>query len=72
MTQNWPKKYLEAIEKGKIIACRKIIAVYRREVAWMTKPPKDPDFIWHFDAEEGQHHIDFMQNFCTKKCSCRN
>ena len=66
MTQNWPKKYLKAIESGKIIACRKILEVYRREVAWMTKPPKDPNFIWHFDAAAGQHHIDFMQNFCKQ------
>jgi len=66
MTPNWPEKYLGEIESGKIEACRKIKAVYRREVEWMKNPPKDPRFIWHFDPELGQHHIDFMQRFCKQ------
>ena len=66
MTPNWPKRYLKAIESGKIPVSRKVAEVYRREVAWMTKPPDDPNFIWHFSAAAGQHHIDFMQNFCKQ------
>ncbi len=63
---NWPKKYLEAIEAGKIPACQKIKAVYKREVEWMEKPPEDASFVWHFDWELGQKHIDFMQTFCKQ------
>ena len=64
MATNWPKKYLEAIHSGKIAADRKIKAVYERECGWMTKPPAD--FPYHFDADLGQHHIDFMQTFCKQ------
>lgn len=64
MTRNWPNKYLAAIRSGEIAACRKIIAVYEREVEWMDNPP--PDFPYHFDAALGQRHIDFMQHFCKQ------
>lgn len=61
---NWPQKYLDAIHSGKIVACKKITAVYERECAWIENPPEDMPY--HFDAELGQHHIDFMQHFCRQ------
>ncbi len=64
MATNWPQKYLDAIHSGKIAASKKIIAVYERECEWMKNPPAD--FPFHFDAELGQHHIDFMQHFCRQ------
>ena len=64
MTPNWPQKYLDAIHSGKIAASRKIIAVYERECEWIKNPPAELPF--HFDAELGQHHIDFMQHFCKQ------
>lgn len=62
MAENWPKRYLEEIHAGRIIADRKITALYERECAWMD----DPGFQYVFDAELGQHHIDFMQRFCKQ------
>lgn len=64
MTPNWPQRYLNEIRSGKIVADKKIRAVYEREVEWMLNPPDDPSFCWHFDPAVGQHHIDFMQRFC--------
>lgn len=64
MAPNWPKKYLEAIRSGRIAACWKVRAVYERECAWMDDPPLDMPY--HFDADLGQHHIDFMQHFCKQ------
>ena len=64
---NWPKKYLREIQAGKIVADKKITALYERECAWMDKPPKDPDWKgWVFRPEIGQRHIDFMQKFCRQ------
>lgn len=64
MTPNWPKKYLDEIHAGHIPADKKITAVYERECEWMDRPPAD--FAYHFDADRGQHHIDFMQHFCRQ------
>lgn len=61
---NWPEKYLDAIHSGKIAASKKIIATYERECYWIHNPPAD--FPFHFNAELGQHHIDFMQHFCKQ------
>ena len=66
MTPIWPQRYLDAIHTGKVIADKKVTAVYERECEWIQSPPNDPDFIWHFDAAIGQHHIDFMQRFCRQ------
>lgn len=64
MIVNWPKKYLEAIQDGKIASDKKVTAVYERECRWMDNPP--PNFPYHFDAALGQHHIDFMEHFCKQ------
>ena len=64
MAENWPQKYLDAIQSGRIAANRKITAVYERECGWIRNPP--PGFPFRFDAELGQHHIDFMQTFCRQ------
>ena len=63
---NWPKEYLKAIHDGKVVACKKIIAVYERECAWMDNPPSDPEWNYVFDEKLGQRHIDFMQKFCKQ------
>lgn len=62
--ENWPRKYLTEIHAGRIIADRKITAVYEREVGWMDNPP--PDFPFRFDPLLAQYHIDFMQTFCKQ------
>lgn len=61
---NWPERYMDAIDSGRIVVPKKIRAVYEREVEWMKNPP--PDFPYRFDAKLGQHHIDFMQHFCRQ------
>lgn len=63
---NWPKEYLNAIKEGRIVACKKIIAVYERECKWMDNPPDDPEWNYVFDEDLGQKHIDFMQKFCRQ------
>ncbi|MCQ2087988.1 MAG: terminase large subunit [Bacilli bacterium] len=62
MIKNWAKEYLDAIDSGDEIVSSKVREVYRREVAFMECPPKEFPYI--FDAELGQHHIDFMERFC--------
>lgn len=59
---NWVKAYLNAIENGEEIAPKKIISVYKREVAWMDDPPQD--FPFYFDEELGERHIQFIEKFC--------
>lgn len=59
---NWPKEYLSQMLDGRIPADKKILAVYKREVAWMS----DPDFPFEFKETLGQCHIDFMQKFCRQ------
>ncbi len=64
MAKNWPEIYLEEIKAGRIVAGKKIKAVYERECEWMKRPP--PDFPYRFDPELGQYHIDYMQQFCRQ------
>lgn len=58
----WPEKYYKKIEEGKIIVPEKIKILYKREVAWIKKPPKG----YSFDREEAQAHIDFIEKFCKQ------
>lgn len=62
MGMTWPEKYYKKIEEGKIIVPEKIKILYKREVAWIKKPPKG----YSFDREEAQAHIDFIEKFCKQ------
>lgn len=62
MGMTWPEKYYKKIQDGKIIVPEKIKILYKREVAWIKKPPKG----FHFDVEEAQAHIDFIEKFCKQ------
>lgn len=62
MGMTWPEKYYKKIEEGKIIVPEKIKILYKREVAWIKKPPKG----YYFDKEEAQAHIDFIEKFCKQ------
>jgi len=57
---NWPKKYLEEIRAGRIVACEKIKAVYEREIGFMD----NPDFPFVFNEEVGNRPIEFIEAFC--------
>lgn len=57
---NWPRLYLETIQRGEEVAGSKVRAVYEREVAWMD----DPDFPFVFDEDAGQRPIDFIEAYC--------
>ena len=59
---NYVKAYLKAIESGKEVVSQKVHAVYKREVAWMDKPPAD--FPFYFDEEQGLRPIKFIETFC--------
>lgn len=62
MGMTWPEKYYKKIQDGKIIVPEKIKILYKREVAWIKKPPKG----YSFDREEAQAHIDFIEKFCKQ------
>ncbi len=63
-TVNWPQEYMDKINAGDEVVSEKVKAVYERECEWMKNPPKD--FLYYFDPERGQHHIDFMERFCKQ------
>lgn len=57
---NYPKKYLQKIESGEIIANREITAVYKRLVAEMG----DRSSPYMFSVKYGTHAITFIEKFC--------
>lgn len=57
---NWPRLYLEAIQRGDEVVGSKVRAVYEREVAWMDAPPDG----FTFSEEAGQRPIDFIERYC--------
>jgi phage terminase large subunit-like protein len=57
---NWPRLYLNAIQRGDEVVSAKVRAVYEREVAWMDAPPAG----FHFDEEAAQRPIDFIETYC--------
>ena len=59
---NYVKEYYAAIKSGKEVVPETVRAVYKREVKWMTKPPKN--FPFYFDEEEGERPIFFIETFC--------
>ena len=63
---NYPQEYLKQIKSGEIITSQKIRALYERECLWMETPPDDPRFIWHYDQERADRHINFIEKFCKE------
>lgn len=63
---NYPQEYLKKIKSGEIITSRKIRVLYERECLWMETPPDDPHFIWHYDQERADRHINFIEKFCKE------
>lgn len=57
---NWPRLYLEAIQRGDEVVSAKVRSVYERECAWMDAPPAG----FHFDEEAAQRPIDFIETYC--------
>lgn len=63
---NWPKIYLEAIERGEEAVSEPVRTVYERECRWMDTPPDDPEWHFRFDAEKGLRPIYFIERFCKQ------
>lgn len=57
---NWPRLYLDAIQRGDEVVSAKVRAVYERECAWMDAPPEG----FRFDEEAAQRPIDFIEAYC--------
>lgn len=57
---NWPRLYLEAVQRGDEVVSAKVRSVCEREVAWMDAPPAG----FHFDEEAAQRPIDFIETYC--------
>lgn len=57
---NWPRLYLEAIQRGDEVVSAKVRSVYEREAAWMDAPPAG----FRFDEEAAQRPIDFIETYC--------
>lgn len=57
---NYPRKYYEAIQKGKISAPQTIKAIYERELNLMETSGGD----FYFDEKAGSRPIEFMERFC--------
>lgn len=57
---NWPRLYLNAIQRGDEVVSAKVRSVYEREVAWLAAPPAG----FHFDEEAAQRPIDFIETYC--------
>ena len=58
----YAEEYFEQIKTGQEIVCDEIRTLYERECLWMHDPPKD--FPYVYDAELGQHHIEFIERYC--------
>lgn len=57
---NWPRLYLEAINKGEETVGTKIRAVYEREIGFMD----DPAFPYVFDEKAAERPITFIEDYC--------
>lgn len=57
---NYPKKYFEQIESGKIVANREITAFYKRICGEMG----DRSNPYQFSEKYGSHAIKFIEKFC--------
>ena len=57
---NWPRLYMDAINKGEETVGAKVRAVYEREVGFMD----DPAFPYVFDEEAAERPITFIEDYC--------
>jgi phage terminase large subunit-like protein len=51
--------WLEDVDQGRVVACRKIRLVARRMLGDLEHPGR-----WHYDAESAANHVDFIESFC--------
>ena len=56
---NYLKAYLDAIEGGEIVVCKRIRKVYTRLVYEAENPGK-----YRFDEERANRPIEFIERFC--------
>lgn len=59
---NYIKEYINEIEKGNIIAGRKIIKIYKR----LLEESKNESLPFYFDEEIGERPITFIETFCKQ------
>lgn len=59
---NYIKEYINEIEKGNIIAGRKIIKIYKR----LLEESKNESLPFYFDEEIGARPITFIETFCKQ------
>lgn len=59
---NYIKEYIKEIEKGNIIAGRKIIKIYKR----LLEESKNESLPFYFDEEIGERPITFIETFCKQ------
>ena len=53
-------EYLEAIQRGDIVACKKIRATYEKLVGDIRQPKGE----WFYSHARANHVIEFVENFC--------
>lgn len=58
---NYIKEYYGKIDKGEIVASKRVKAIYKRLVEEIDNPGK-----YHFDIRKAQRPIDFIQRFCKQ------
>lgn len=59
---NYIKEYINEIEKGNIVAGRKIIKIYKR----LLEESEDKSLPFYFDEEIGERPITFIETFCKQ------
>ncbi len=59
---NYIKEYVHEIEKGNIVAGRKIIKIYKR----LLEESEDKSLPFYFDEEVGERPIIFIETFCKQ------
>lgn len=61
---NYIVEYYDAIRSGKIVAGKRVKAVYKRMVSELKR--KDAKFPYYFDEEAAERPILFAENFCRQ------
>lgn len=59
---NYIQEYLEQIDKGNIVAGKKVKKIYKR----LLKESDDKSFPFYFDEEIGNRPIEFIETFCKQ------
>lgn len=60
--ENYILKYWELIEKGEVVACKRLKQQYKKLVEEIRNP-RDP---WVFDLEKANRPIEFIEKFCKQ------